>query len=182
MIRDHLDKIVVVYGETMPGIQRDLAISNSDTATQDSQWPCYWTAERLVTGETFESAIRPQAKLSDAFLGHLELPETVFSEAPSLKEVSESWQLFLRPGDHLAFYYSNIPKLLSKLMSDDVPLIHLKSVRMMSSKSKTLEHVLPELHLEPASYRAAGRAGKRLASTYALVQYLHACGKNGQQE
>ena len=182
IIRDHLDKVVVVYGETMPGIQRDLAISNSDTARQDSQWPCYWTAERLVTGEKFESAIRPEGKLSSAFLGHLELPETVFAEAPPLQEVSQSWQLFLRPDDHLAFYYSNIPKLLSKLMSDDVPLIHLKSVRMMSSKNKTLEHVLSDLNLEPASHRFAGRAGKRLASTHALVQYLHACGKNGQRE
>jgi len=182
IIRDHLEKVVVVYGETMPGIQKDLASPDSDSVTQDSQWPCYWTAERLVTGEKFESAIRPDGKLTSTFLGHLELPESVFSEAPPLKEVSQSWQLFLRPGDHLAFYYSNIPKLLSKLKSDNVPLIHLKSIRMMSSKNKTLENVLADLNLKPVSNRSAGRAGKRLASTHALVQYLHTCGKSGQQE
>lgn len=178
IIRDNLENVVVVYGETMPGSHKDRADSSSEEVAWNNQWPCYWVAQRLVTGERFESAIRPGLRLSSTFLGHLELPDSVFLAAPCLQQVSEAWRSFLRPDDILAFYYSNIPKLLAKLVSDDLPLIHLKSVRMMAKKNKTLEHVLSDLNLQPEPNALAGRAGKRLASTLALVRHLHACGNS----
>ena len=177
IIRDHLEKIVVVYGETMPGLQLEPVHSDHHAIQCDNQSPCYLVAERLVTGERFASAVRPGVQLSPTFLGHLDLPESVFLNAPALDQVGQAWRSFLRPDDTLAFYYSNIPKLLAQLACDAFPMIYLKSVRMMASKNKSLEHVLSDLNVQPAQNSLAGRAGKRLASTLALVQHLHASAK-----
>ena len=177
IIRDHLEKIVVVYGETTPGLQLETIHSDHHAIPCDNQSPCYLVAERLVTGERFASAVRPGVLLSPTFLGHLDLPESVFLNAPALDQVGQAWRSFLRSDDTLAFYYSNIPKLLAQLACDAFPMIHLKSVRMMASKNKSLEHVLSDLNVQPAQNSLAGRAGKRLASTLALVQHLHASAK-----
>lgn len=175
IIREHLSQVVVVYGETMPGQSKKSTQDKEDGKSSENQWPCYWVAERLVTGERFESAIRLNLPLTQTFLGHLQLTEETFSTAPELERVAHAWRSFLRPTDTIAFYYSNIPKLLAKLGPETPPTIHLKSVRMMAGKTKTLEQLLSDLQLQTLDNGLSGRAGKRLANTLALVQHLHDC-------
>jgi DTW domain-containing protein len=178
VIRDRTKTVVVVYGETMPGLRRNMTSSNDVALPSDGPSPCYWVAERLVSGERFESAIRPGAELASSFLRHLELGESIFSDAPELEQVANAWQTFLREDDVIAFYYSNIPKLLSKLGCTPLPLIHLKSIRMMNRQHKTLEQVLFDLGIQISCLGQVGRASKRLANTKALVQHLNERGNH----
>ena len=172
VIRERIKNIVVVYGEALPGLRRDRANANEVASYGHGVMPCYWVAERMISGERFESAIHPGAEISTSFLRHLELQPATFSEAPNLETVADAWKSFLREDDTLAFYYSNIPKLLAKLKCNTLPLIHLKSIRMMDSKHKTLDQVLFDLGIHVSSEGRSGRAGRRLAKTKSLVQYF----------
>jgi len=183
-LQSNLENMVVVYGESAPGCNKDLDHRNQDSPPV-AQWraPIYWVAERLGTGERFESALHPPFALSSTFLKHIELPSAVFEQAPSVDFVRQEWQAFLRPSDTIAFYYSNIPKLLDEMTgpcppslrppSLRPPSLHLKSIPLAERPHKTLEQLLAALHVEVCPTACAGRPGKRLAATVALAVYLH---------
>jgi hypothetical protein len=165
LLRESLRDIVVVYGETLPGEKGDRA---------DRQHkPVVWMAERLVSGERFQSTILPQQTLTETFLGHLMLSNEDFVDAPALEDVCRDWQRYLRPSDIIAYFYSNIPKLLSALGTKQHRTIHLKGMRMPEIRSKSLEQVLEGLAVTPQVSGEFGRAGLRLASTKALAHHLH---------
>jgi hypothetical protein len=172
---------VVVYGESAPGVELGRA---GDDLNQDrpsvAKWraPIYWVAERLGTGERFESALQPPFAFSSTFLKHIELPSAVFEQATSVDVVRQNWQAFLRPHDTIAFYYSNIPKLLDEITGPchprlRHPRLHLKSIQLAERPHKTLEQLLAALKVEASPIACAGRPGKRLAATVALAVYLH---------
>ena len=185
-LQSNLENIVVVYGESAPGVELGRA---GDDLNQDrpsvAKWraPIYWVAERLGTGERFESALQPPFALSSTFLKHIELPSAVFEQAPSVDVVRQNWQAFLRPHDTIAFYYSNIPKLLDEITGLchrrlghprlGHPRLHLKSIQLAERPHKTLEQLLAALKVEASPIACAGRPGKRLAATVALAVYLH---------
>ena len=170
-----LENIVVVYGETSPGskMSRDLRRRGIGTESSIEHGPVYWVAQRLVTGERFESAIKPSTELSTTFLSHLDLPPEVFETAPSMDTFRESWEAFLRPKDRIAFYFSNISKLLSVIAGSYRSRFHLKSVRLNERNFKTLDDLLDQLSINSPTTEFSGRAGKRLSSTIALSEYLH---------
>lgn len=172
VIRERIKNIVVVYGEALPGLRRDRANANEVASYGHGVMPCYWVAERMISGERFESAIHPGAEISTSLLRHLELQPATFSEAPNLEIVADAWQSFMREDDAIAFYYSNIPKLLTKLGANALPLIPLKSIRITGSKNKSLEHVLFDLGIHVSFEGKASRASKRLAYTKSLLQYF----------
>lgn len=184
LLKDSLNQIVVIYGESAPGITSESTLGNqydqpdensdSQASAKSIQVPVYWVAERLVTGERFECIIKPPRPLSTAFLGHLDLKQTAFEKAISGEEFRNRWSEFLRPADSLAFFYSNIPKLLAWIGGSSRKHLHLKSVRLDANlKHKCLEQILASLNIQPPRSAMDGRAGKRLADTLALVSYLN---------
>lgn len=173
-LQSNIENIVVVYGESAPGFHRAEDYPNQDCPPV-ANWraPIYWVAERLGTGERFESAIHPPFALSSTFLKHIELPGAVFEQALSVDVVRQGWQAFLRPSDTIAYYYSNIPKLLDEMTGPCHPRLHLKSIQLSERPHKTLEQLLAALKVEVSPVACAGRPGKRLAATVALAVYLH---------
>lgn len=173
-LQSNIENIVVVYGESAPGFNRAEDYPNQDCPPV-ANWraPIYWVAERLGTGERFESALHPPFALSSTFLKHIELPGAVFEQAPSVDVVRQGWRAFLRPSDTIAFYYSNIPKLLDEMTGPCHPRLHLKSIQLSERPHKTLEQLLAALKVEVSPVACAGRPGKRLAATVALAVYLH---------
>lgn len=173
-LQANLEQIVVVYGETAPANNTDnLASKATDSQMSPHRGPVYWVAERLVTGERFEQAIQAPCPFSENFLQHLALPKNAFENAISMDAFRQLWEAFLRPNDRLAFYYSNIPKLLNDIGGRALQPICLKSIRLGEiRKNKTLEQLLAVLNIVPPPTNHSGRAGKRLANTIALTQYF----------
>ena len=163
-IRDDLENIVIVYGETSPGYLQEGRPPE----------PVYWVAQRLVSSERFEQAIRPASPLSQAFLNHVELPSKVFDQAISIEKFLGGWETFLRPTDTIAFYYPNVAKLLARIGGPRRRTVHLKSVQFeQHHKSASLNEVLTSLGVTLFPTICSGRAGKRLASSIAFTHYLH---------
>ena len=165
VLRESLGNVVVVYGETLPGEKGDRGDRKHN--------PVVWMAERLVSGERFQSTIQPEQSLSETFLGHLMLTHEHFKNAPTLDAVRLAWNKYLRPSDTIAFYYSNIPKLLAALDTDRHRTIHLKGMRQPTNCSKSLEQFMDSLAATPQAPSELGRAERRLAGTKALAHHLH---------
>jgi DTW domain-containing protein len=171
-IQNHLEKIVVVYGETAPGTKGDRT-KHCDHASDHipQQTPVYWVAQRMVSGDRFECAIAPPCPLSSNFLGHLQLPETAFHQALSFDEFRSAWNRFLRPDDVLTFYYSNVAKLLKLVGGRANQHVHLKSIQMGGNReSRTLEQLLIDWGVSVSSIHCHGRAGIRLANSIAFLE------------
>jgi hypothetical protein len=173
VLQEHIESIVVVYGETAPGFKGD---RHRDAKSEHVpiQPPVYWVAERLVSGERFECAIEPPNRLSTTFLEHLQLPEGAFRQPLSIDQFRAAWSRFVRPTDVIAFYYSNIPKLLTVIGGRTQPRVHLKSIRIDGARqSRSLEEMLVDLCVPLSPIHCNGRAGMRLASTVAFASHLH---------
>ncbi len=175
VVQDHLESIVIVYGETAPGMKKDRMKHEIKTSEDPpAQTPVYWAAERMVSGERFECAIAPPCILSSTFLQHLELSESVFQQAVSIDQFREAWEQFLRTDDVIGFYYSNIFKLLSGIGDRGHAQVHLKSIQLKEGRrSRTLEQMLVDFNVQASPVHCKGRAGKRLASTVAYTSHLH---------
>ena len=174
-LRNSLQDIVVLYGETAPSTNHP-PDSIEYSTKEINRAPVYWVAQRLGTGERFERAIRSASRMSLSFLEHLELPVSAFADAISLHDFREEWGEFLRPTDTLAYYYSNCTRLLSTLGNTQHKRIYLKSIQLhRGQKNGTLEEFLASLNVETEEDQDLGRPARRLANTIALSRYLHTC-------
>jgi len=177
-LRDHFERIVAVYGETLPGPGHCYAGTSARVSPSDSRTPVFWVAERLASGERFERAIESSIELPSSFFAHLELPETVFANASTMPAFLQDWNAFLRPDDILTFYCSHIPKLLREIGSGCQPSLHLKGIQYdQSRKNGALEQLLDSLGIISCVPNCSGRAGKRLAHTISLVKHLVSDGR-----
>ena len=171
ILRDDLANVVVVYGETGPGLN-DLANEGAD----GTRTPVVWVAERLVSGERFERAIAPCRLPSPSFFKHLEIPEDTFSKAISMEAFRLEWESFLKPNDSLAYYFANCSNLLDVIGSSSRRKIYLKSIQLhRGQKNGTIEELLTALNVDFGNSTGSGRAHRRLASTIALARYLSQC-------
>jgi len=167
VLLDEPERIVVVYGETLPrrieGLRR-------------FRRPTYWVAERLGTGERFESAVELESSIDDGVFAHWDLSRSVFDGAPGLQDVTALWQGFLRPGDILAGYCRATADLLPSLGSDRDGCLLLKSIDFTSRRYRSWEEMIAGEGIEAAESHHAGRAGRRVANAAALVRHLHFIG------
>lgn len=171
ILRDDLANVVVVYGETGPGVD-EVANEGADR----TRTPVLWVAERLVSGERFERTIAPCRKPSPSFFKHLELPEDTFSNAIPMEKLRLEWELFLRPNDTLAYYFANCFNLLDVVGGPPHRRIYLKSIQLhRGQKNGTIEELLTALNVSFDNSSGPGRAHRRLARTIALARYLNQC-------
>ncbi len=169
VLRQQQQNIVVLYAETSPHPVASPLSNEMDRA------PTNWVAERLGTGERFEVTLTPPNPLSNAFLTHIELSESDFANAVSMETFRREWELFLKPTDTVAYYYSNCTRLL-KFVGTSHPLIYLKSIQLHSGrKNGGIEELLTALDVDIGEPCGKGRAGKRLANSIALSRYLSTC-------
>jgi len=167
-LKSDLDNIVVVYGESAPGINDTKKAKNKSDRS-----PVVWVAERLGTSERFDRKIQPSTVLSKAFYAHLELSEIDFTAAVSIDAFRSEWEAFLRPSDRLAYYYPNCPLLLDYIGGTPRLRIYLKSIQIQrEQKLGTLEEKLSALNVGPSTARFGGRAGRRLSNTKAFLQNI----------
>lgn len=171
ILRDNLSNVVVVYGETGPGLD-DVVNEGADR----TRTPVLWVAERLGSGERFARTITPRRQPSPSFFKHLEIPEDTFSSAISMEAFRLEWESFLKPNDTLAYYFANCSNLLDVVGGSSRRKIYLKSIQLhRGQKNGTIEELLTALNVDFDESTGSGRAHRRLASTIALVRYLNQC-------
>jgi DTW domain-containing protein YfiP len=159
-----LKRVIVAYGEATAGECGRKRISEP---------PVTWVARRLGDDATFSHTLIPPRPLDDGFLKHLELTQADFTNALSLDEARQRWQLFQRPQDVVTVFQPGTARLFSLLAGAAAPCLVLKSVDW-----EALAGRLPKDFLCAAPEGLAtpnlGRTGKRLAETIAMVLRLHA--------
>ena len=164
-----LSNVVAAYGESAPG---ELG------CRFEPQFPIYWVAQRLGTGERFGCLVRPEFPLADSFLHHLELTGADFSAAVSPGEARSMWRAFQRPTDYVAVYNQGTERMMRQMSSVANKCLVLKSVDYHpGQRYGSLDELVAAegLAVGPASH--PGRAGKRLAKVVALVRHLNALGQ-----
>lgn len=172
-IRSRLESVVVVYAETASESNLQNAQSPNTYPLEHQRKPIYWLAQRLVSGERFERAIAMDKPPSDTLLQHLELSHNAFDTAISSESLAIEWQDFLRPDDVIVFYHSHVRELLSQMNDASHENVYLRGIQFKKQqKNGTLEQLLATLQITPCHPTQSGRAGKRLASTIALVEHL----------
>ncbi len=178
ILRDDLSNVVVVYGETGPGLD-DVANEGADR----TRTPVVWVAERLGSGERFERTIVPCRQPSPSFFKHLELPEDTFSGAISMAAFRLEWDSFLKPNDVLAYYFANCSNLLDVIGGSSHRKIYLKSIQLhRGQKNGTIEELLTALYVDFDKSTGPGRAHRRLANSIALTRYLNQCSLEPKRE
>ena len=179
VLRTHPERVVAVYGEMTPGTAHDRAVLDPvGQKTESSRAPVFWVAERLVTGERFEQAIKSPMIFPSSFFEHLELPANSFTTAVTKEAFLKAWEAFLRPDDTLMFYCSHVPKLLKGIGGVERPSLFLKGIQFdKGKKNGALDQLLNSLGIVTGTSNCSGRAGKRLANTIALANHLIASAK-----
>jgi DTW domain-containing protein len=184
MLRENPQSLVVVYGETLPSRLNGTSageVESPSIVTQDRSRPIVWVAERLATGESFRRIIQSPVELPSSFLRHLELQPSDFRNALSLERMQAEWHAFLRPGDTLLYYYSNLPELLACLGCENHPQFSLKSVPHLQTptlergwQGDSLIEQLKVLGIESEAIEGDVRADRRLRASLQLARYLQA--------
>lgn len=164
----HPDRVVVAYGESAEGGQRQ-----APGIAKKRLPPVYWVAERLVTGERFGTTVQSSQPLSESFLRHLELAESHFAGAPTLADASQAWQAFLRPQDLVVVYHGGAARLHEQLAGHTQPCLILKSIDDAPGEpARSLEELVAQRQVTPGPAHFPGRAGRRLANAVAYVHFL----------
>jgi hypothetical protein len=167
---DEFDRIVVMYGESVPESAPD-----NRSSKRIARVPVYWTAERLGTGEQFACTIQPPAPLPASLLSHFELTAEHFQNPLPLAAARTAWQAFQRPDDIPVVYNTSTARLLENLTGRHIPCLVLKSVDFNPERRYgTLDELVAGEKLSVPPARHPGRAGKRLASIAALIEHLRA--------
>ncbi|MCP4190103.1 MAG: DTW domain-containing protein [Planctomycetaceae bacterium] len=162
-ISQGLDNVVVAYGESSAGqpgqARRPLP-------------PVYWVAQRLGSGECFETAIESDKTISNPFLTHLKLTAEHFKSSATREDFRKRWENFLQPDDTLAVYHQSTVQLLKNIGGKVIRCHVLKSVDFTKHRG-TLEEIIAAEGIEIGPVHHAGRAGERLAKAVAIVHHLH---------
>ncbi|MFT5524019.1 MAG: DTW domain-containing protein YfiP [Pirellulaceae bacterium] len=156
--------VVVAYAETTPRLTNE---------TKGAKRPVYWLAQRLSSGESFRSAIRPDIQLEPSICDHYELPETFFNDAIAPADFARKWESFLRPDDVLVVYYKGTLQLLKNIGVKTGASVILKTVcRNLGLRGYSIEDLCNSNNILTPTALHPGRAGRRLALAIALVQQL----------
>ena len=160
VFRKQPENIVVAYGESIG-------------RKPNPRLPIYWVAQRLISGEVFSKSIAHDGiELSSEQLQHFEMGENDIGNALSVSEFQLAWRKFLGPDDVLAVYNYSTARLLKTISADFTPALALKAIRFKeNTRNGNLANVVDFLNLD---YKGVtpGRAGRRLAATLAIANYL----------
>lgn len=165
-----LGRVVVAYGE---------AAHAADGIRSKNRQPIYWVAQRLVSGEQFECAIKHTRPLNPDFLQHLNLQSSAFEGALTDEQFAKQWAKFLRPDDTIVVFNQSTLRLLDAVGANHHSSLVMKSVNVQSCRS-TLDERMQGLGISPVKVQHLGRAGERLGNAIAFAQYLHRLGTEGE--
>lgn len=157
-----LSHVVIGYGEQERGNQEGL--------TKPAM--IYWTAKRLVSGETFRCAIQSPSFNDAEFMARLQLPQSETNAAVSVENFRAKWQAYLRPDDVVAVYQQSTATLLKNIDATFKPTIVMKSISIGGRRQcGTLEDVLATHGIEIPP-QTSSRAAHRLECAAALIDRL----------
>ena len=165
------ENCVIAYGESI-GRERQFPKGHRQ------RLPIFWTAQRMITGETFSCAIHwPQQSIPKETFAHLQLGPEVFEQAVAPEDFLSRWHSFLRPDDYLAVYNQSTLDLLRRFGRPIPDWIVMKCVQLSSERRNgSLADLIAARQICVGPPKLPGRAGIRLAAAAALAQHLNEVG------
>ncbi len=172
LLRERAQDLVVGYGETNAWAK--------GTPLGGQPEVVHWVAERVDTGERFESFIAPRRELAPSFTQHTRLPSERVLGGESFAEFQGRWQKFLRVSDVLLGWGHFTSE---RLVAEGVELPERLDLRELSRRhlrKRTGEVALcaAELGAEVPLAWAEGRAGERLSAAVAVARALVAAARS----
>jgi hypothetical protein len=163
---EHIERAVLVYGESVP------AESRSDLARS----LCYWTAKRLVGGDTLAEFVESCTPVSDVCLEHMGLSRALLEQAASLAAVQRRWRAFLQKEDIIIAWNEKTLALMRELDTPAAQSLSLKATyrRFKAERAHcgSLDAVVEGEGLNVSPLPFVGRAGMRLAQAEAIAWHL----------
>ncbi len=162
MLAGNLDNIVVAYGERERGRKEERGRGRHARAL-----PVYWTAQRLVSGETFRCAIQSESLGDAEFRNRIRLSAGMCDDAVPVPSFRDRWRTFLKPTDRVVVFHQSTANLLKNVDPEFVTSLVLKSVNVDPEWGNTGNQPTQSLPMDES------RAAERLANAVRLVEYLH---------
>ena len=158
LLRERAEDIVCVHGE-----------ANAWPIGREGGYPSeivHWVAERIATGERFESVIAPRHPLAPSAPRYIGIARATLEAGETFAAFAARWQAFVRESDVFCSW-GNHP--LEVLARDGLELPRARldlrnaAARWLHGNPGGLERFLSRLGLPPPTPWAPGRAGQRLA-------------------
>jgi hypothetical protein len=170
-LRDRKDDIVCVVGEANAWPWRAVG---ARTAYPDEL--VHWVAQRISTGQMFESIVAPRNPLAPNTTKHVALTAEQLHSGGTMDELLERWQGFTRQSDILCSWGCYATGLFAA-NGGQLPSLRfdLRAVAkdVLKRNIGTLERFLASLDASPSASVALGRAGVRLGQ---LAHIAHCFG------
>jgi len=167
ILADDLNNVVVAYGEQERGEKL-----RGRARRRQKPRPVFWTAQRCVSGERFQVAIKSSCLSEVDFAERLGLSREQLDNAVPLETFVSMWQSFLRPTDKVAVYHPSTAKLLRNASRDLAADYILKSIDLTDRVAGgTLDDFIAA-HRLPTHPHDTSRASKRLANLVTFAEYL----------
>lgn len=168
-LRLPLDRMVVVYGEEVPGRRGK---------RKGEPYPVNWLAHRLGTGERFSACLQHDESLSDSALGHMRLSRDDLNAAISAAQFTERWNAFARVDDVLIVYHDRTLRMLDWF---SVPRHRSLALKAVFGQRELEFHSIEDLIRAqgiPFPEKIPGtRAEHRLAMALLLTEHLIETGR-----
>ena len=170
-VRDHVDDLVILHGETA-----ELQLRAHRNLPEVFQW----SAVRVGTGETFTAFVQPSlGRPTAAFLSRLGLADHLLDGFVTEAEAHRQFLHFLQPTDVLAAWtfatFKSAPRVAApRSVSTDTAAVALKAAycNARSGRAGGLDAILAREALTAEPVDVPGRAGELLGKLRAIALRL----------
>jgi DTW domain-containing protein YfiP len=167
-LRERRDDIVCVVGEAnaWPWCAAEFRTTYPDELI-------HWVAQRLSTGETFESIVAPRNPLAPNTTKHISLDAAQLHTGGTVKELLSNWRGFIRETDILCSWGCHATNLLASSGGYLPPLrFDLRGLAkdLLKQNIGTIDRFLMSIDENPCLSHASGRAGVRLGELVRIAE------------
>jgi DTW domain-containing protein YfiP len=161
----HPERLVVVFGEA-----NAWPLDRPDRPAGDETELVQLVAERVTTGERFESMLQPLRPLGPTVAFHLDVKDEALLAAPARAEVTSQWKAFLRPDDLLIGWGSFCHALLEAEGVAPERFVNLRGVlaQVLHERPGSVEARAGAMGVTLSAGR--GRAVRRLEALIAVTR------------
>ena len=169
-LRERRDDIVCVVGEAnaWPWCAGELRTAYPDELV-------HWVAQRLSTGEVFESIVAPRSPLAPNTTKHISLDAEQLHSGGTLEDLHSRWREFIRDTDILCSWGCYATNLWASSGGYLPPLrFDLRGLakELLKRNIGTMDRFLLSIDENPCHSDASGRAGVRLGELVRIAECL----------
>jgi DTW domain-containing protein YfiP len=167
-LRERPEDIVCVVGEAnaWPWCAAEFRTAYPDELV-------HWVAQRLSTGETFESIVAPRSPLAPNTIKHIALDATQLNSGSTIDELNSRWRAFIRDSDILCSWGCYATNLLAS-SGGFLPSLRFDlrglAKELLKRNIGTMDCFLTSIGKTPCLNDTSGRAGVRLGQIVRIAE------------